>query len=551
MIENDNGAADSGRARPTDDGTGTSKERTAVTPTPDGAAVLRPTRPRLDAGSAGALAPGVRPMAGGRGSSTGIVHIGLGAFHRAHQAVYTEAAMAASGDTSWGILGVNLRSSAVVEELRRQDCLYTVLERDRDAARPRVVGSLRAAAHLPSEPGLVLDAIAAPSTRIVTVTVTEKGYRTGAGRRLRIDDEVRADVEDAAAWAGGAANSRPPRTLPGLLLRGLQRRLAAGGAPLALASCDNIPASGKMLRALLEDCCDLLPAAHSRPLLEYLDSAVGFPSSVVDRIVPATTDADLAEVAAALGAEDRAAVVAEPFSQWVVSDDFPAGRPDWESAGVTFTDDVAPYEQAKLRMLNASHSTLAYLGGLAGHDSIAGAVADPLLAEAARRLLAVDVIPVLTAPGGVNLDDYAATVLRRFANPALRHRTAQVAADGSQKVPIRLLGTVREQLEAGRTPEWAVLAVAAWLRYTVVGTSDDGRTLPVQDPLAERLRAAAGPDGAEGSGSGLVSRLDAVLRATDVFGEELREDPSFRALLGEDLRLLAAHGVTGTLRRIL
>lgn len=508
-----------------------------------------PVTRTLSSRTLGSLPAAVGAVPGDRASATGIVHLGLGAFHRAHQAVYTEAAMAASGDTGWGILGVNLRSAGVVEQLRRQDCLYTVLERDLDATRARVVGSVRAAAHLPSDPGTVLDALAAESTRIVTITVTEKGYcRDPISGRLKEDDQVRADAADLSGGVPGAVHD-PPRTLPGLLVHGLHRRLAAGGAPIALVSCDNIPASGQVLRTVLEDFCRLLPPARSRPLLAYLEDSVGFPCSVVDRIVPATTEADLAEAAAVLGVADRAAVVAEPFSQWVVNDDFPAGRPAWERAGATFTDDTAPYEQAKLRLLNAAHSTLAYLGGLAGHELIADAMTDPRLAEAARRLLAEDAIPVLTPPAGLDLDDYAATVLRRFSNPALRHRTAQVAVDGSQKLPIRLLGTVRDQLAAGRTPRWAVLAVAAWLHYTVVGTSDDGRPLPVQDPLAARLRAAAGTTAADGPA--WVSRLEDVLHASDMFGQGLRDDPVFRELLGEDLRLLAAHGVTGALGRML
>ena len=510
-------------------------------PTPSG------TR-TLSSRTLGSLPPAVRTGPGDRPSATGIVHIGLGPFHRAHQAVYTEDAMAASGDPGWGILGVNLRSAGVVEQLHRQDGLYTVLERDLDVTRARVVGSVRGAAHLPSDPGTVLDALAAESTRVVTITVTEKGYRRDpVSGRLTDDAEVRADAGRLSGSPSRAAHD-PPRTLPGLLAHGLWRRLAAGGAPLALVSCDNIPASGQVLRTVLEDFCRLLPAARSRPLLAYLDESVGFPCSVVDRIVPATTEADLADVVALLGVEDRAAVVAEPYAQWVVNDEFPAGRPEWERAGVVFTEDVASYEQAKLRMLNAAHSTLAYLGGLAGHELIAQATADPLLAEAARRLLAEDAIPVLSAPPGVDLESYAATVLRRFGNPALRHRTAQVAADGSQKLPIRLLGTVRDQLALGRTPRWAVLAVAAWLHCTVVGTSDGGRPFTVQDPVAADLRAAAG---SPAGGPALVARIDDVLRASDMFGEDLCAHPAFRELLAEDLRLLDAHGVHGALNRML
>jgi fructuronate reductase len=253
---------------------------------------------------------------------------------------------------------------------------------------------------------------------------------------------------------------------------------------------------------------------------------------MVDRIVPSTTEADRAEATAVLGLTDEALVVAEPFRQWVVQDRFVAGRPAWEKAGADLVDDVRPYELLKLRMLNGTHSLLAYLGALRGHQTIAEAVADDELASAARGLMQEDVAPTLEAPMGLDVAAYGKQVLERFANPALRHTTVQVGMDGSQKLPLRLLGTVRDRLAAGAAPTWAALGVAAWMAYVAKGSDVSGRALPLDDPLAPVLREAVG------TGTDPVTVAHGLLGVRDVFGDDLPDQAVFRNLLVEHLKEL-------------
>ncbi|PXY22568.1 mannitol dehydrogenase family protein [Prauserella muralis] len=441
--------------------------------------------------------------AGPRPERVGILHLGLGAFHRAHQAVFTEDA----GAAEWGICGVTQRSATVADQLRPQDCLYSVLERGRDAVDCRVVGVVRDVLFAEAEPERLRQRFSDPAVRIVSLTVTEKGY-----------------TKDAA--------------VVDRLVRGLDARRRGSGAPVTVLCCDNLTANGRTLRRLVQQHCAALPPADGEALAEWIASNVRFPSTMVDRIVPATTAEDRAEVAARLGLADEAAVVAEPFRQWVIEDDFAAGRPEWERAGAQFTGDVGRFETMKLRLLNGTHSLLAYLGALRGHDTIAQAVADPDIAEAARGLLERDALPTLAVPEGVDAPGYVADVLERFANPALRHRTTQVAMDGSQKLPLRLLGTIRDRLAAGRTPVYAARAVAAWMVYVAVGRDRDGRPLPLEDPLADRLRAAAGSAGERAAGKAIV---DGLLAVREVFGgdfAELADHAELRAVLEEQVREL-------------
>jgi fructuronate reductase len=450
----------------------------------------------------------------------GVVHLGIGAFHRAHQAVYTEDAMVAEGGGRWGILGVTQRSRAVVDRMRPQDGYYSVLELDEGVASVRVVGAVADVVSALDEPERVLAAIADPAVGVVSLTVTEKGYRRGGDGRLDLRDvTVRADLERPDA----------PTTAIGQLVRGLQRR-ARDGAPLTVVSCDNLVGNGAVLAGLVADFCAALPPAEGDPLREWVETTVRFPATMVDRIVPATTDDDREQAAELLGVRDEALVVAEPFRQWVIEDAFAGPVPAWERAGATLTTDVAPYEAVKLRLLNATHSLLAYTGALAGYGTIAEAVRDERLAAAATALMDEDALPTLVAPDGVDLADYRRSVLHRFANPALRHRTTQVAMDGSVKLPVRLLPTVRERLRAGAEPRWAALGVAAWMAYVARGRDAAGRELPLDDPMAERLRtAAAGPR------RGLVERM---LALPEVFDDELRESAVLRGLLDEHLHEL-------------
>jgi mannitol-1-phosphate/altronate dehydrogenase len=448
------------------------------------------------------VAPAVDP----RAMSIGIVHLGLGAFHRAHQAVVTERAAVVSGETRWGIAGVSQRSATVRDQLAPQDGLYSVLERGLGDPSIQVIGSIRDVLTAPEDPEAVVARIADPAVAVVTLTVTEKGYRA-AGNGLDLDDpEIQADL-----------TGRPPRTVVGQLAAGLARRTE----PLTILSCDNLVANGPFLRKLVTEYFEALGKVPET------FEATRFPAGMVDRIVPATTEADREEAARLLGVRDEAVVVAEPFLQWVIENDFAGDRPAWEQAGAILTADVAPWEQAKLRMLNAMHSMLAYLGALRGYETIAEAVRDEELSGLSRALMTDDVVPTLTPPDGLDLAAYGATVLERFANPALKHRTRQVAMDGSVKLPVRMLGTVRDRLAAGAEPRVISLAVAAWMVYVL-------QTPDLDDPQADRLKVAV----ADASEPAAV--VDALLRVESVFTPELHDSAVFRELLVEHVSALRA-----------
>lgn len=467
---------------------------------------------RLSLATVGSVPPAARSALDPRDLTIGMVHLGVGGFHRAHQAVYAEDAMTAADQTGWGISAVTQRGPRVRDQLHPQDGLYTLAVRDTEDVRYRVVPSVREVLDGPSETDTVLDRIADPAVSVVTLTVTEKAYRLDpATHRLRTDDpDVRAD-----------AAGRTPVTVVGRLVAGLRRRRQADAGPLAVVSCDNLNENGMLLRRAVADYCTLL--LRDDELAGWIGESVTFPSTMVDRIVPATTDADRAAIGSMLGLRDEAAVIAEPFSQWVIEDDFRSPRPAWEAAGAMLVPDVRPYELTKLRTLNACHSLLAYLGGLAGIGTIADAVAVQDLVAAARRLAEVEVRPTLPPAKGIDHHDYVDTVLRRFANPALGHTTSQVAADGALKIGPRLLDTIADALSRGNEPRIATLAIAAWLRHVVVRRTDDNAPLNVDDPAAAAMRAAA-------QGRTDVTAVRPALRAAGIC-DDLLEDRRFTGLV--------------------
>ncbi|WP_251046227.1 mannitol dehydrogenase family protein [Arthrobacter sp. ISL-85] len=448
--------------------------------------------------------------------------MGLGAFARAHTAVFTEDAMLATGDQQWGIVGVTQRSDTVARQLAPQDGLFTVAERGEGAAPARVVASIVETISGRDNPELVVERIGAAATKIITLTITEKGYRFDPQTRTLdlADPEIQADV------AGGA-----PRTAVGQIVRGLQQRARTGAGAITVLSCDNLPANGELTSTLVRDFAGALPAGEREDLLAWIDSNATFPSTMVDRMVPAPTEGDLTAVEHELGLRDEAAVVAEPFKQWVIEDDFAAGRPRWEDADALFSTDVAAWESAKLRLLNASHSMLAYLGLAAGKATISDAVGVEAFRTACRRMMLEEALPSITLPAELDGHQYCEEVLRRFANPALGHTTAKVGSDGSQKVGLRLLTTVRGTLDAGREPKWAALAVAAWMHH-VATTPETG----LSDPLAKELQAALpGTRTAETVVPGLLG-----FRA--VVDPHLAGDEGFRNLLLRWYRIIDNNG---------
>ncbi|WP_328634497.1 mannitol dehydrogenase family protein [Streptomyces sp. NBC_00356] len=468
---------------------------------------------------------------------SGIVHLGLGNFHRAHQAVYTADALRHT-EGPWGITGVSTtpgtRPRPVIEGMAAQDGLYTVLTLHRDGA---VAASVPGVHHT----GLVADgqgadvvaAIGADTTRIISLTVTEKGYTFGADGRLDLDDPlVRADL------AGGT-----PRTTLGLIARGLQQRLRTGAPPVTLLSCDNLMDNGARLRSLLGEFIAALPAAEREDLQAYADASVSTPNSMVDRIAPATTDEHRALAARAFGVRDTVPVPAEPYKLWVMQDDFRAGRPAWEHAGAVFTKDVGPYELMKLRLLNGAHSLLAYLGLLRGHRSIDQAVGDELLGGVVEFAMREEILPTVPEPDGMPGATYIDELLDRFANPALGHRTAQVGSDGSLKIPVRWAGPLTESLAAGRVPRVLALGFAAYVRVITSDDAYDERSLgTVHDGararLAELASRATGPDG--------KARL--LLAEGGLLPQEAAQHEEFANTVAEFARILDTHGAEAALR---
>ncbi|WP_167480885.1 mannitol dehydrogenase family protein [Mesorhizobium waimense] len=419
------------------------------------------------------------------GIAPGIVHLGVGAFHRAHQAVYVDDCLAA-GETEWGIVGVSLRSPDTRDALAPQDGLYTLAVRSSGGEQLRVVGSILSMLVAPEDPGAVLAVLTDPRTRIVTLTITEKAYLRAAGGGL---DAAHPDI------VHDLANPHAPKTAHGFLAEALARRRAAGTPPFTVLCCDNLPANGATLHRLLVEFAALrdagltsdarLAASGDASLAGHIADEVAFPSSMVDRIVPATTDADRTRIAVDLGVEDAWPVMTEPFCQWVIEDDFPAGRPAWEKFGATMVGDVRPFEDMKLRLLNGSHSAIAYLGLLSGHATVDRAFADPAIRQFVDALWA-EAIPTLPEDAGLDTSAYTAELTERFSNTALAHRTAQIANDGSQKLPQRIVASAVECIEAGTEQVHLTLVVAAW----IAACAARGKTLPeahFTDPLDAAL----------------------------------------------------------------
>jgi len=440
----------------------------------------------------------------------GIVHLGLGAFHRAHQAAYLEAWLNRHGGGDWGICAASIRSNrALVEALEAQGCRYHIAEYA-DASHVRVteIRAIRRVVFAAADKTVLLGQMTAPGTRIVSLTVTEKGYcqSPASGELLTGDPDVAHDL------------TRPeePRTAPALLLEALKRRRAAGTAPFTVLSCDNMPDNGARARRAVV----ALAANQSAALARWIEDEVAFPSTMVDRIVPALTDDSRRKLDALIGFHDAAAVACEAFSQWVVEDRFPAGRPDWEADGVEMVADVEPFETMKLRLLNGAHSLLAYSGLARGKATVAEAVADPALLALVRAYLD-EAAASLGERAGLDPAAYGAALLARFGNDALEHRLAQIAMDGSQKLPQRWLDGALVNLEQGRPVGATAEAVAAWIAH-VRGIGAAGAAHRVDDPMAARL---ADCHRRHATAEGVV---DALLGIREIFPARLASRRDFR-----------------------
>jgi len=454
-----------------------------------------------------------------------IVHLGFGAFHRAHQALLTNRVLNLQGG-DWGICEISLfGNETLIQSLRQQNHLFTVLEKGADGNQAIIIGSAHESVHGGID-GLeaVLEKLTEPQIAIVSLTITEKGYciEPGTGELDLQNPKIQQDL------AGGQA----PGTAPGVLVEALRLRHERGLPGFTVLCCDNIPENGLVVKNAVLG----MAKARSAELAEWIAGNVSFPSTMVDRIVPAATENTLEEITEALGGvTDPCGIACEPFIQWVVEDHFVAGRPDWEKAGAQMVADVLPFEQMKLRMLNGSHSFLAYLGYLAGYQHINDCMEDANYKAAAHHLMLHEQAPTLSVEG-VDLGAYADSLIARYSNPALKHRTWQIAMDGTQKLPQRMLDSIRWHVKNGGSYELLALGVAGWMRY-VGGTDDAGQSIEIKDPMAETVAkiVASTEDG--------EPRVKALLALTGVFGEQLpHEEKVVAAILSAyaDLQRIGA-----------
>ncbi|MEL6817072.1 MAG: mannitol dehydrogenase family protein [Pseudomonadota bacterium] len=450
---------------------------------------------------------------------TGIVHFGPGAFFRAFNAVYThEAIENAGGD--WGIIAVSLRSTAARDQLLPQGGVYTSVTRTQSGTKHEIIGPIADVKVAAEDPFAVLDAMTDPSVKIVSLTITEKGYcHEPATGRLNLDHpDVIHDL----------AHADSPQSAIGFIVSALARRRKADFPGFTVLSCDNLPSNGQLVRELVLEFARIIDGQ----LAEWIEQNASFPATMVDRITPATTDQDIETLGFEAGYYDPACVAHEAFRQWVIEDNFVGGRPAWETAGAQFVTSVGAHETMKLRCLNGTHSALAYLGYLAGYETISECVADRHFASLCEKLWHNEIIPTLQQPHGEDLGAYCDGLLQRYRDPTVRHRTWQIAMDGSQKLPQRILGTITDNLAKGFVPPGLCLVVAGWMRY-IGGHDESGGAIDVRDPLAGRIKDIC---------EGASDTVNALLTLEEVFPQELADSSEFQHAVAAAYRRLVTLG---------
>ncbi|QLC73021.1 mannitol dehydrogenase family protein [Pseudomonas sp. LPB0260] len=462
----------------------------------------------------------------------GIVHIGVGGFHRAHQAYYTEALMNQGEALDWSICGVGLRGAdrAMRDVLAAQDYLYTLVELGDEAGNAvQVVGAISGMLLAEDSPQALIDKLADPAIRIVSLTITEGGYC--------MDDSSGEFLAELPDIQNDLAHPEAPRSVFGFLCAALARRRAAGTPAFTLMSCDNLPHNGTVTRKALLSFANLADPE----LAAWIEANVSFPNAMVDRITPMTSDAHRQQLAERHGIEDAWPVVCEPFAQWVLEDKFVNGRPAWEKVGVQFTDDVTPYEEMKIKLLNGSHLALTYLGFLQGYRFVHEAMNDPLLRRYVRTFMDLDVTPQLAPVPGIDLEAYKDTLIERFCNQAIADQLERICSDGSSKLPKFIVPTLNRLLEDGAALERGALVVAAWALY-LKGVDENGEQYRIVDPRAEHCQALIDDD------QQLTAR---VLGEETIFGSALAASPAFVAAFERNLESLRSQGVSATLQALL
>ena len=462
----------------------------------------------------------------------GIAHIGVGGFHRAHQAYYTDALMNTGVDLDWAICGIGLRSEdrRARDDLREQDYLFTLFELgDSDDTQVRVIGAIRDMLLAEDDAQALIDKLASPEIRIVSLTITEGGYC--------IDDSNGEFMAHLPQVQHDLAHPNAPTTVFGFLCAALDKRRAAGTPAFTLMSCDNLPHNGAVTRkallafAALRDC----------DLRDWIEGHVSFPNAMVDRITPMTSTQHRLQLADQHGVDDAWPVVCEPFVQWVLEDKFVNGRPAWEKVGVQFTDDVTPYEEMKIKLLNGSHLALTYLGFLKGYRFVHETMNDPLFVRYMRAYMDLDVTPQLSPVPGIDLTEYKNTLVARFSNQAIADQLERVCSDGSSKFAKFTVPTINRLLADGRDTRRAALVVAAWALY-LKGVDENGDTYAIADPRAAFCQALVVDD---------VLITQRLLAVEEIFGKAIPRSPEFVAAFEWCCNSLREVGVTRTLERIL
>lgn len=464
------------------------------------------------------LPDAVRRPAYDRGAlRAGMAHLGVGAFHRCHQAEYTDDLLERQFDR-WGVVGINIREPLLGDTLGLQDGLYTRVVREGDRFDGRVIGSIVATVDSQASAAPALEVLASPGIDVVTLTVTEKGYchRPATG-------ELDLNLPDVAA---DLAAPEAPRTLPGLLVRALELRMRSHGRPVTVMSCDNIPSNGTVLGNVVRGMAE----HRGKGLPEWIAANAAFPSSMVDRIAPAASPSDLETVERHFGYRDEAVATCESFRQWVIENRFAGRIPRWDLVGASFVDDVTPFEHLKMRVLNGAQTTLSYLGVFAGHEHTSDDMADPLLSTFVRRMLLEETLPTLDPVAGIACEDYLEQSLGRLRNTAIRHRNHQIATDGSQKIVQRLLNPIRERLSRGRGIALLSVPVAAWMVYLIRASARFGRSWNADDPYAAQVAAIADRVGND------PGELAAAILAIDaIFDRDLAASREFRLRIVEGI----------------
>lgn len=453
-----------------------------------------------------------------------IAHIGFGAFHRAHQALFTHE-VATKTDSDWGECAIELfGDGALIRTLREQNHLYTVVEKNTDKNDVKIIGSVIESVHVTLDgTAAVLKKLIEPQIAIVSLTITEKGYCSDPATG-QLDKKNPLIVHDLT-------NPEAPKSAIGYLVQALKLRRDLGLSAFSVLSCDNVPENGHVARRAVLGFAYL----YDKELAGWIESNVTFPCTMVDRIVPAATAETLADIERLLGVADGCGIATESFRQWVIEDNFVAGHPDWSVAGAQLVKDVIPYEDMKLRMLNGSHSFLAYLGYLGGYQHIDETMSDPHYRKATFNLMTCEQAPTLNMPEKTDLAGYANLLINRFCNPSLKHRTWQIAMDGSQKLPQRILNSIRFHLQNGTDFSHLALGVAGWMRY-VGGVDEQGQAIDVRDPMAEQLKTICDQHGLN------QSVVPALAGVTAIFGSDLSSNPQFIRTVTEAYAHLLAVG---------